>query len=322
MKRFLVPAAAIAVLLIAMAWWFALSRTLPPADISGEAASAATQARSASSRTQAAEVDPHRAMPPAPARPSPLRDKIRDATDLRALYESMKNEMDPTGEISYRLAEAIFECSAFVDVPYPSLSKRLALSPKALDNPRREEVLTFMFERCKGFSGDPEAMAQIMRSLHERAEAAAYPAEIARTLRFDAGRRDPEGADKTAIALLSANKDPDVVHELAQYVTLRNQRVAAYRGVDAATRSIAWGLLECEYGADCGPRSRSVTMTCVALGACDVERVEGAILVQGSQAVFNNAVAMRKELASQIAAHDWNAVGFAPRFPVSTGATK
>jgi hypothetical protein len=322
MKRILVPAAVVAALFVAAVWWFALSRGLPAEDLADTARPSAPAASTSAAPRPAAAAVAQRGAPLSPPRPSPLRDRIRDATDLRALYESMKNELDPTGELSYRLAEAIFECSAFVDVSYPNLSKRLALSPKALDNPRREEVLTFMFERCKGFSGDPEAMAQMMRSLHERAEAAGYPAETARTLRYDAGRRDPEGADKTAIALLSANNDPDVVHELAQYVTLRNQRVPAYRGVDAATRSIAWGLLECDYGADCGPRSRSVTMTCVALGACNVQRVEEAILVQGSQAVFNNAVAMRKALAGQIAAHDWNAVGFAPRFPDSPGATR
>src|SRR5207237_3221465 len=93
-----------------------------------------------------------------PARPSPLRDRIRDATDLRALYDRMKDDPDRTGEASYRLAEAIFECSAFVDVAYEDLSRRLAIAKKALDNPRRQEVLAFMFERCKGFSGNSAAM--------------------------------------------------------------------------------------------------------------------------------------------------------------------
>src|SRR5205823_3538528 len=149
-----------------------------------------------------------------PARASRLRDRIRDATDLRALYDLMKDDPDRTGEASYRLAEAIFECSAFVDVPYEDLSRRLAIAKKALDNPRRQEVLVFMFERCKGFSGNSAAMTEAIQALHQRALAAGYPAEIARSLRYDAGRRDPDGADQTAIALLSAKNDPDVVHEL------------------------------------------------------------------------------------------------------------
>jgi hypothetical protein len=315
MKRIVVPAAVAGVLFIAAAWWFALSRNIA----STQTPSHPAPAREAAASKPAPRPDvfagagPSRGVPFTPVRPFPLRDRVRDATDLRTLYERMKDEPDRTGEASYRLAEAIFECSAFVDVPYENLSKRLAIVKKALDNPRREEVLAFMYERCKGFSGDPGAMHEIIQALHERADAAGYPAEIARGLRYEAGQRDPEGADKTAITLLSGNPDPDVVHELAQYLNVRNIRLPAYRNVDAATRQIAWGLLECEDGADCGPRSRSVTMTCIALGACDLQRVEDAILAQGSQGVVNKAIAARNELARQIAARDWNAVGFAPR---------
>jgi hypothetical protein len=153
-----------------------------------------------------------------------------------------------------------------------------------------------------------------MQSLHRKAEAASYPAEVARSLRMEAGPRDPEVADKTAVSLLSATTlDPDVVHELAQFLNQRMAGNPAYRGVDAAARAVAWGLVECEYGADCGPRSRPVTMTCIAYGACDLTRVEEAILVQGSQATVNNAVVIRDRLLRQIAERDWNAVGLAPR---------
>jgi hypothetical protein len=321
MKRIVVPAAVAGVLFIAAAWWFALSRNIPSTETPSRPAAAAPS-KPAPRPNAVADSGPSSAVPFTPPRPSVVRDRIREAVDLRALYENLKNEFDPTGEVSYRLAEAIFECSAFVDVPYDQLAKRLAFNPKALENPRRQEVLAFMFERCKGFSGNPAAMQEIMQALHKRAEAAGFPAEIARTLRYEAGRRDPEAADKTAIALLSAGRDPDVVHELSQYLSLRNQRVPAYRGVDAGTRTNAWGLLECDYGADCGPRSRAVMMTCIALGACDVQRVDDAILVQGTQAAYNNAVHMRDALARQIEARDWNAVGFAPRFPNSPGAIK
>jgi len=322
MKRIVVPAAVAGVLFIAAAWWFALSRNIASTETPSPPAPAAAAPSKPVPRPGVADTGPPRATPFTPVRPFPLRDRVRDATDLRALYERMKDEPDRTGEASYRLAEAIFECSAFVDVPYENLSKRLAIVKKALDNPRREEVLAFMYERCKGFSGNPAAMQEIMQALHKRAEAAGYPAEIARGLRYEAGRRDPEGADKTAITLLSASPDPDVVHELAQYVNVRDQGLPAYRNVDAATRQIAWGLLECDYGADCGPRSRSVTMTCIALGVCDLQRVEEAILVQGTQAVVNKASTMREALARQIAARDWNAVGFAPRFQDYPGASQ
>jgi hypothetical protein len=322
MKRIVMPAAVVAVLFIAVAWWFALSRSLPSTETVREAVSAAPAPSKPAPRPAVAENGTPRPNPFTPMRPFPLRDRVRDAADLRTLYERMKDEPDRTGEASYRLAEAIFECSAFVDIPYDDLRKRLAIVKKAIDNPRREEVLSFMFERCKGFSGNPAAMQEAIQALHKRASDAGYPAEIARSLRYEPGKRDPEGADKTAITLLSATPDPDVVHELAQYVNVRNVGLPAYRNVDAATRQIAWGLLECDYGADCGPRSRPVTMTCIALGVCDLQRVEEAILVQGTQTAVNKASAMRDAIARQIAARDWNAVGFAPRFSDYPGASK
>ena len=159
MKRIVVPAAVAGVLFIAAAWWFALSRNIASTETPSQGAPAreAAASKPMPSPNVFADAGPSRAVPFTPVRPFPLRDRVRDATDLRALYERMKDEPDRTGESSYRLAEAIFECSAFVDVPYESLGKRLALAKKALDNPRREEVLSFMYERCKGFSGDPAA---------------------------------------------------------------------------------------------------------------------------------------------------------------------
>jgi hypothetical protein len=54
-------------------------------------------------------------------------------------------------------------------------------------------------------------------------------------------------------------------------------------------------------------------MTCVAYGACDLMTIEEAVMVQGSQATVNNAIAMRDRLARMIAERDWNAIGLAPR---------
>ncbi|MBC8023699.1 MAG: hypothetical protein H7Y14_11300 [Burkholderiales bacterium] len=319
MKRIAVPALVAAVAIVAAIWWLALTRFIP----TGENAPPQASTRGTpASRATGSEVIALPEQPRVVALPTPspavlatqlTRDQIRDALDLRALYERMKDMPDPTGERSYRLAEAIFHCSAFVDSSAEDLGRRLALTKAALESPRRQELLNFMVERCKGFSGNPAALREITQALHRRAEAAGYPAEIARSLRFEAGSRDPDRADQTATLLL-ANPDPDVVHELAQFLNLRNQRSPLHRGEDAATRSIAWRLLECEYGGDCGPRSQPVVMTCIVMGACDLVRVEEAVLAQGTQAVVNNAMVMRDRLARQIAARDWAGVGFTERF--------
>jgi hypothetical protein len=322
LKRFVVPAAAAAVLLIAAAWWLALRVTSPSrAEPKPSASSAPSAVTMTPAQTPALVPNPGAPLTPATAVALQMRDQIRDATNLRAIYDRLKAAPDPTGENSYRLAEAIFECSAFIDAPADELSRRFAVRRRALENPRRQELFAFMVERCKGFSGDPAALAEITKGLHRRAEVAGYPAEIARSLRFEANMRDPERADEVAMAFLNAsNPDPDVVHELAEYLNARNMATPSWRGTDSAVRSIAWGLLECEYGADCGPRSRPVVMTCIVLGACDLQRVEDAILAQGTQAVVNNSVRMRDVLARQIAARDWAGVGFIPRIKAPQGA--
>ena len=320
MKRFLLPGIVVGVIFLAAVWWLALTRTLPPPAATAESAST-TPARPRESPAPSKDVgvvaipDPRDALKrplTLPVASQLLRDQIRDATDLRALYERTKDLPDPTGERAYRMAEAIFECSVFVDSPPEELSARLALNKAARESARRQEVFNFMVERCKGFAGNAAALREITPALHKRAEAAGFPAEIARTLRQDPAVRDFERADEVAIRLF-ATPDPDVVHELAQYLNLRNLHNPQFRSGGAATRSIAWGLLECQYGGECGPRSRPVVMTCITLGACDLQRVEEAVLAQGSQAVVNNAVQMRDRLAREIAARDWAALGLTDR---------
>jgi hypothetical protein len=321
MKRLAAAAVVLALVAIAAVWWFALSRTRLPADL-GVAAPAPVETKAAPravSPPPASAVVPipdPRGVVPAPVAIAPssqvLRDVIRDATDLRALYERMKDLPDPTGERAYRLAEAIFECSVFADSPPEELSARLALTQAARESARRREVFSFMVERCKGFAGNPAALREITQGLHRRAEAAGYPAEVARALRSEASLRDVARADQVAMALF-ANPDAEVVHELAQYLNLRNMYLPQWRTGESATRSIAWGLLECQFGGDCGPRSRPVVMTCIAFGACDLQRVEEAVLVQGTQSTVNTAMAARDRLARQLAARDWAALGFIER---------
>ena len=318
MKRVVVPGMVLAALAVILgAWWLALHR-LPAASpaLEPSAVPAARPSEIDASKNPAVVgvPDPRNALPVStPAVSSQvLRDQIRDATDLRALYDRTKDLPDPTGERAYRLAEAIFECSVFVDSPPEELSARLAITKAARESPRRQEVFNFMIERCKGFAGGAAALREITQALHMRAEAAGYPAEVARSLRTEAGLRDAQHADDVATSLL-ANPDPDVVHELAQYLDLRNRYLPQWRTPEAAVRPIAWGLLECQYGGDCGPRSRPVVMTCIAFGACDLQRVEEAVLAQGSQSTVNTAMQMRDRLARQIAARDWAAIGFVER---------
>ena len=314
MKRIVIPLVVVAALAIGGAWWLVTRQA-----VNGSATGAATPGPAVGADTKAPppkfQPDAPYTSLPVPAGPSvSLRDEIRDAPDLRAYYERVKELPDATGERSYRLAEAIFECTIFVDKPIEELSRRLAILPKAEQEPKRIRLLTTMVERCRGFNGMGAAMVEASQQMHKRAEAAGYPAEIARSLRFEPAVRDLARADVVAKDLLSVKSDPEVLLQVAQYLDARNGTEWLRQfNMDVQTWSYGWGLLQCDYGADCGPRSRPVMMVCLLRGACDAVRVEEAIAVQGGQAVVNGADNLRTQLARRIASQDWVGLGFIER---------
>lgn len=318
MKRIVIPVAAVAVLAIGGAWWLVL-RVAARGEVPDTPTAAQAEAKSPS-REARAPLRPE-PLPAGPVRlqvaPASiaLRDEIRDAPDLRAYYERVKDLPDPKGERSYRLAEAIFECSIFVDKPVDELSRRLAIVPAKGDaETKRNRLLNAMVDRCKGFSGMGGGLLEITQQLHRRAEAAGYPAETARALRFEPAIRDPARADSVAMQLLSTNSDPEVLLQVSQYLDARNgAEWLRQMSADVLTWSYGWGLLQCDYGADCGPRSRPVMMICIMRGACDVTRVEEAIYIQGGQAALNGADYFRTQLSRRIASQDWAGIGFIER---------
>lgn len=252
-----------------------------------------------------------------------IRDQIRDSADLRALYERMKNEPDPSGEASYRLAEALFECGPFVDKSLAEVSARLNIARKP-ETPERTTAIQWMMTRCAGFSGMGGSLQDLYHDLHRRSELAGYPAAVARSLRDEPARNDLARADATAISLLVSQPDPDVLLEISRYLDVRNGSgwLARGGGPDAQAWSLAWGFLQCTYGADCGPRSRPVVMTCIVMSACGASTLEEALVAQGTSLdTLRAAGILRDRLANRLANRDWTAIGFIPLEP-SQGAAK
>ena len=318
MKRIVIPVTAVAVLAIGGAWWLVL-RIATRGEAQEVTQAATVDGKGASSAKTASPPGP---VPTGIARPviAPasiaLRDEIRDTADLRAYYERVKDLPDAKGERSYRLAEAIFECSIFVDKPVEELSRRLTVVPAKGDaQAQRNRLLNAMVDRCKGFNGMGAGMLEITQQLHRRAEAAGYPAEIARSLRFEPAVSDLARADGVATQLLATSPDPEVLLQVYHYLDARNgsEWLRQFNNMDVLAWSFGWGLLQCDYGADCGPRSRPVMMVCILRGACDATRVEAAIFIQGGQATVNGADNLRIQLAQRIANQDWAGLGFIER---------
>lgn len=318
MKRIAIPVTAVAVLAIGGAWWLVLHHATRDEAQSAPAVAAVDGKTSPGGAQPRLRPEPMRTGPVRPVlAPASiaLRDEIRDTTDLRAYYERVKDLPDPKGERSYRLAEAIFECSIFVDKTAEEVSRRLTIIPAKGDAlAKRSRLINAMVERCSGFSGMGAGMLELTQQLHRRAEAAGYPAEIARALRFEPAVRDTGRADGVATQLLVTNPDPEVLLQVYHYLDARNgSEWLRQFNMDVLTWSYGWGLLQCDYGADCGPRSRPVMMACILRGECDVSRVEAAILMQGGQAVVNGADNLRTQLARRIASQDWVGLGFIER---------
>ena len=319
MKRIVIPVTAVAVLAIGGAWWLVL-RNAARDEAQGAPAVATVDGKASPGGGQSPlrpEPMPTGLVRPVPAPASiALRDEIRDAADLRAYYERVKDLPDPKGERSYRLAEAILECSIFVDKTAEEVSRRLAVVPAKGDaQAKRSRLINTMVERCRGFSGTGAGMLELTQQLHRRAEAAGYPAEIARSLRFEPAVSDLGKADGVATQLLVTSPDPEVLLQVYHYLDARNgsEWLRQLNNMDVLTWSYGWGLLQCDYGADCGPRSRPVMMVCILRGECDANRVEAAAFIQGGQAVVNGADNLRTQLARRIANQDWVGLGFIER---------
>jgi hypothetical protein len=321
MKRIVLSVAVFAFLVITLAWWlYGRGEAAAPAASaasSGVTTRGALQGRAPNPGSAVIAIPDRTPVLPAGAPPAnlaarALREQIRDSVNLRALYDQLRNSSDPTGEASYLLAEAIFECTPFIDRTTEEASARLSFVKPAPANPRRDQVLAFMVERCKGFSGMGAAFADAYRDLQRRAEVAGYGPAVLRALRLDPNR-DPARADATAIQLLTAGPDPEVLFEVAQFIEARNGPTWLRRGglADAQAWTAAWGLLQCSYGADCGPMSRPLIMACVVMSYCGLNSVEEAVLAQTrSSNTLRSAAVMRDQLAERLGNRDWAGLGF------------
>jgi hypothetical protein len=240
-----------------------------------------------------------------------LRDQIRLAFDLRAVYERFKDSPDPSGVFSYHMAEALADCAPYLDKNLDELIAHMSTVQGTEKIPKRNETLKWSFDRCKGFEGmGAAAMARLDADLYKRAEAAGYPAAVARSLYMDASRRSVDQADTVAITLLTSYADADVVRELYQYLNVRNGGQWPPGG-DAPVWGTAWSLLTCSYGGDCGPQNRVVVATCIVAGACTSTTLEESLLASGtSPDTLRRGAMLRDDMLARIRERDWVGIGF------------
>jgi hypothetical protein len=317
--------AAIAILIAAYLLWGYWTADEPREAAMGSAPGASTKAPATPARPSSgsgivAGPDRGAQMPqrpsagPAAASPAgaSLREQVRATSDLRALYEQLKNGSDPRGEGSFHLGDAIGDCAQLVDKPFDEVMTQPGVPRAAAYTSRREEVMRWSIGRCKGFERlGATAMARMQAELYSRAEAAGYPAAVARSLYADASRRTPEQADTVAVTLLLQGADGATVNEIGRYLDARNAGGQWPPGGDAQDWRTAWMLLPCSYGADCGPTSRAAVGACILTAACSSSSMAEVVLAMGtSPDTLRRATALRDDLVARMAAGDWTNMGF------------
>jgi hypothetical protein len=156
-------------------------------------------------------------------------------------------------------------------------------------------------------------LAGVTEELYAQARAAGYPAAMALSLRSEAAMREREKSDATAIRLLETSPEPEVLAEVQHYLTARNGDRVVPTGVPVQAWFNGWSLLQCDYGADCGPQSSAVRFACLTRGICEAAGTEEAIFLQGGQSALTAAGAQRDALLRRIADRNWPALGFTER---------
>ncbi|MEP7069544.1 MAG: hypothetical protein ABI789_09900 [Usitatibacter sp.] len=249
----------------------------------------------------------------APRPATKVREEVRDATDLKSLFDRYRELADPSGEISFVLAKMLSECSDFTRTSALVKHATPALAAGGADAHKPAAELARRIARCDGFNALDEqilpsgrASRVLENELYAKALEAGYPGAIARKLGLTPLPGGDGEADRQAVALLSGNVDADVISGIGAYLTHRNHSSSS--GSSMWTSS--WLLLQCDFGGECGADNPQVYKTCILNGACEMGSVDEVLRRREHPEALRAAYAMRIRLRDAIRNHDWEALGF------------
>lgn len=220
---------------------------------------------------------PRSALAPGSGQTSPatarLANPLERARDLRSVYERYKSSEDPNERnAAYRAWNACFP--AFVaaqgqPVTLDAVTRTLPQNAPNIDE--RIEAYRNLLGRCKEFFSLPRdaimAETQKQRNAWLNGKARAEGERVLQ--RFEQG--DTEGALRDARAII-ASRDAYAIYSLRDFMSryLSAQRSAASDGTigQADLRALAFYLVPCELGMECGPDSLTALQLCANGGEC------------------------------------------------------
>lgn len=234
------------------------------------------------------------------------------APDLRALFDQLDRSDAP--EAPYFAAKILQRCA---EVSKVGLKELLAKFPSRYPGtsspiPVREDAYRKILVPCKGFESRPIAPEEIAERQKEGVRRG-----DARALAQAMGLRRPDDKPSPleSAARLVDTADPYVLSELGGFLVqaaIGHGSVGELRLTesDRAAAFLAWSMIACDYGLDCGPENNQVLTACAFNGRCGLGSVEDLIRnVWSADNQYRTALDLRPRILDALQAKDYAAFG-------------
>lgn len=263
---------------------------------------------------------PYRSSPPAAddnpniALTKRLANPLERARNLRRVYDKYKTSSDPAERnTAYRAWSACFP--TFVAPQGQPVTLEIAtraLPQNAPNSAERIDAYRALMGRCKDFFDMPHDAVIAQTQQQNRAWLSGdlrAPGE--RAAKYLADGKTQEAAS-TAHAII-ASQDPFAIYSLREfmgtYLALPGNAQSGRAPGQQDVRALAFYIVPCELGMECGPDSLTALQLCAQTGECSgtvAERYLHAFSAQVDRTVLENE---SRRIADAIKAGDYHALG-------------
>lgn len=253
------------------------------------------------------------AAPVAPADPD-HRERYRRATDLAPLVEELNAAAAAgDGDAMGLIARAYDECANFeVAEKYSAYRDRRAWLAAAAERMSESERNVLWADadieqgRCAGLPHGTDSLSRELRAMNARAVELGSAHALAT---WQLPGADSPGAMATLRGIV-ASGDAEAIAAMAGNLVLggdEDRHWGPYFSSEADR--IAWNLVACRLGRDCGPRGAPMRALCLDLGMCmDIDYVEYLRIAQATPLQFEQARATADEIVALLAAGNVDAL--------------
>jgi hypothetical protein len=218
----------------------------------------------------------------------------------------------------YFVAMALEDCYALSRHGLPrfrnDFQHRLSTGTSGVDqyeNWLRERAFAGTTRHCIAFDGAPISPEKILGLLQSAARDG-DPRAIARTLLFRDLADNKQGTFDLVTRLLST-RDPLVIRDVGLFLTRGESSMIVGNGsapVNATSLAIAWELVACDFGMDCGSDSKLLNNLCAYQGQCRAFSYEDWLSRYTESAdELQEIRRLRALLHRGLMSHDWGLLG-------------